>query len=315
MSEPKSKTPGFYRYFPLSERDRKWGLCITTTGETSIGPHQPYPPAGHPKAYDFEWSRGRVLHDYQIVYVSKGRGWFESRETPRQSIESGTVFLLFPQMWHRYRPEPETGWVEHWIGFEGDIPRRWAKHGFFSPKAPILRPVPEDALLGLYSRVIEAVRSQQPALQQVLAGLVSQMAGLLYSASQGRLTGQAQSVSAIQRAIDQMQSELAVNLDAPALAQQLGVSYSWFRRTFAEHTGLSPHQYLLELCLVRARTLLSQTTLSVKAVASEVGFEDEHYFCRLFRRKTGVTPTEWRTRLRAQTPSGRDAQTASASPA
>ena len=49
-----------------------------------------------------------------------------------------------------------------------------------------------------------------------------------------------------------------------SLAQELGVSYSWFRSTFTAHTGLSPHQYLLELRIVRARSLLTEAEFSVK---------------------------------------------------
>lgn len=296
MIEGTHKTHSFYRYFPLSERDRRWGLYVTTTGETRIGPHEPYPPPGHPKGYDFEWSRGRVLGDHQVVYISHGRGWFESRQCARQRLEAGTVFLLFPGVWHRYTPDRQVGWEEHWVGFSGDMARRWIKHGFFSPQSPILRPTHEDLLLTLFTRMVEAIKTNQPALQQVLAGIVTQIMGLLYSTQQARLSGQAESHSAIHQAIERMQNDFCAEVDLPALARQLNVSYSWLRRNFAQHTGLSPHQYLLELRLVRARNLLSDTPASVKEIATRVGFEDEHYFCRLFRRKTGVTPSHWRTR-------------------
>jgi AraC-like DNA-binding protein len=74
------------------------------------------------------------------------------------------------------------------------------------------------------------------------------------------------------------------------------VSYSSFRHTFQQHTGSSPHQYLLELRLVRARNLLTQTAQSIKQIAQQAGFEDEHYFCRFFKMKTGSTPGQWRVR-------------------
>ena len=80
----------------------------------------------------------------------------------------------------------------------------------------------------------------------------------------------------------------------PELAHRLGVSYTWFRRMFVHHTGLSPHQYRIQIKLGRARTLLSETALTVKEVAFRCGFESEHYFSRLFKRKTGVAPREWR---------------------
>ena len=82
------------------------------------------------------------------------------------------------------------------------------------------------------------------------------------------------------------------------LAQELGVSYSWFRHTFTAHTGLSPHQYLLELRLVRARSMLAETEFSIKEIATQMGFEDEFYFSRLFRQKLNLSPSQWRNRNR-----------------
>lgn len=297
LIQGKSGRQSFYRYFPNSARDRRWGLYVTTAGETRIGPHeQPYPPLGHPKGYDFKWDRGRVLHEYAVVCISRGLGWFETRKQPRRRIEAGTVLLLFPGVWHRYRPDPKTGWAEHWVGFDGDIPRRWMENGFFSSKNPVLKPVHEELLLTLFTRIIEAIKTNQPAVQQVMAGTVGEIMGLLYSAQQGSHTGQQRPMDAIQQAIERIQTSLAAKADLPKLAQDLGVSYSWLRRTFTHHTGLSPHQYLLELRLVRSRYLLSQTTLTVKQIAQDIGFEDEHYFCRLFRKKTGLTPSQWRAR-------------------
>jgi AraC-like DNA-binding protein len=95
-----------------------------------------------------------------------------------------------------------------------------------------------------------------------------------------------------------MQTELDLGLNAPVLARELSVSYSSFRHTFRQHTGSSPHQYLLELRLMRARNLLAQTAQSVKEIAQQTGFEDEHYFCRYFKMKAGMTPGQWRARAR-----------------
>ena len=87
-------------------------------------------------------------------------------------------------------------------------------------------------------------------------------------------------------------------LDMERLAQELGVGYSSFRTSFTRHTGLGPHQYLLELRLLRARNLLEEAEFSVKEIAVQTGFADEHYFSRLFRQKLKLTPSQWRSRRR-----------------
>jgi AraC-like DNA-binding protein len=287
----------FFRYFPISDRDRRWGLFLTTAGESRIPPRSPYPPPGHPGAYQFDWKKGRVLHEYQIVYISAGQGRLEV-DGARFRVMAGSAFLLFPGLWHRYRPDARTGWSEHWVGCDGPVIRGLVRSGFFSPQKPLLRVRDEDLLLGAFSSVIDAIHAARPALQQVGAGATLYILSLLYSAQQPGQDGGEAVVRAVHEAMRRMADPTQDTLHLKDLARGLGVSYSWFRRTFAHHTGLSPHQYRLQLRVGRARTLLSETALTVKEVAFRCGFESEQYFCRLFRRKAGVSPGEWRRSAR-----------------
>jgi AraC-like DNA-binding protein len=283
----------FFRYFPISDRDRLWGLYLTTAGESRIPPGSTYPPRGHPGGYHFDWKRGRVLREYQFVYISAGRGVLETARN-RWRITAGQAFVLFPGAWHRYRPDPRIGWREHWIGCDGPVVRSLVRNGFFSPRRPVLRVREEDLLLGAFSSVIDAVRAGRPALQQVASGAALYIMSLLYSAQQPGQEGRRNVTGAIHEAMHDMADATQPAPPLPALAHRLGVSYTWFRRMFAHHTGLSPHQYRLQIKLGRARTLLSETPLTVKEVAFRCGFESEHYFSRLFKRKAGLAPGEWR---------------------
>jgi AraC-like DNA-binding protein len=294
----KSFPPLLHRYFPISRRDRNWGLFVTTAGEARTLPNTPYPPSGHPKGYAFDWQHGRTLDSFALIYISGGKGKFESKPNFSVAIEPGHVFLLFPGIWHRYAPAPDSGWHEHWIGFDGEIARRWRQYKFISPQNPIFRINAEDTVLATFSRVMEAIRVNRPALQQILAGATANLLGLFYSAQQASPAAETESANAIEIAIARIQHEFASDLDIKKLAQELGVSYSWFRSTFAAHTGLSPHQYLMEFRIVCARNLLAGTELPVKEIAMQTGFGDEHYFSRLFRQKLNVTPSQWRQRSR-----------------
>ena len=67
--------------------------------------------------------------------------------------------------------DPETGWHEHWIGFDGEIARRWLQHRFISKNHPVLKINAEDTVLATFSRVMQSMRANRPALQQILAAM------------------------------------------------------------------------------------------------------------------------------------------------
>lgn len=78
------------------------------------------------------------------------------------------------------------------------------------------------------------------------------------------------------------------------LARMCLMSESGFRKRFHEYTGQSPSQYRLNLRIEQAKRLLrSAESVTVSDVALDVGIEDANYFSRLFRRKTGKSPSEY----------------------
>src|SRR6185295_11703037 len=98
----------YFRYFAVSPMDEDWGIYVTTAGYVNVPPGGIYPPPGHPEGYEFFYQNGRVLHEFQLHYVTRGGGDFESATAGPQKIEAGTVFMLFPGEWHRYTATPET---------------------------------------------------------------------------------------------------------------------------------------------------------------------------------------------------------------
>lgn len=77
------------------------------------------------------------------------------------------------------------------------------------------------------------------------------------------------------------------------LAQRAGISEVYLRRLFLEQYGTTPKQYLLELRIQRAKQLLVDTSHTVTQVAEECGFSSVYHFCRVFKERTGITPTQF----------------------
>lgn len=97
-------------------------------------------------------------------------------------------------------------------------------------------------------------------------------------------------------AMEQLQRSLGERLSVPELAARVNLSPSRFRDLFSAQAGVGPAQYLQQLRLRRARTLIERTFLTVKEVMVLVGYKDPSHFSRDFRHFHGVPPSSLRGR-------------------
>ena len=96
----------------------------------------------------------------------------------------------------------------------------------------------------------------------------------------------------------QITAYLEVNYNDPTLsnshiAAQLGVSEVYCRKLFLSHLGVTPKQYVLNLRIQKAKQLLTGTSYTVTAIAELCGFGSLYHFCRAFKGKVGMTPTQY----------------------
>ncbi|MDR1955265.1 MAG: AraC family transcriptional regulator, partial [Treponema sp.] len=84
------------------------------------------------------------------------------------------------------------------------------------------------------------------------------------------------------------------------ISEQLNISTSQLHEIFKTYTSMTPYQYFIQIKIHKAETLLEQTDTPVQEVAYSLGFEDPCYFSRLFKNKTGVTPSQWKKFLKGE---------------
>ncbi|NHN29680.1 AraC family transcriptional regulator [Paenibacillus agricola] len=97
----------------------------------------------------------------------------------------------------------------------------------------------------------------------------------------------------VEQARQFMQDQSHLPMDIEELAKSSGSSSSRFYTAFKEQTGLSPHKYMTKLRLDASLHLLANAPGSIVEVAHSVGYGDEYYFSRLFKKHMGMTPTEY----------------------
>ncbi|MBL9215375.1 MAG: AraC family transcriptional regulator [Opitutaceae bacterium] len=278
--------PSSARYVPAAPQDESWGLLITEAGYVKAGTRKPSG-AGPGDTLATAIQAGRKLPEYQLHYFPAGGGTFESEPSGRCEIQAGDFCLVFPEVWHRYVPPRDGGWDEAWVGFHGPHIDQLVRQGSFSPLRPVLRPGFGPEIVEPFRDIFAEIQAGSPQATPVLAAQTMLLLARI-------LAGHKQQDQGTDRIIQAAKSILRTNLDCDidlhALAGSLNTSYTWLRRSFRLSTGLTLHQYHLQLRIEKAWQLLATSGCTVREAAEQTGFNDEFYFSRLFKLKTGRSP-------------------------
>ena len=280
-----------FHYLIANKADEEYGCTVSVVGSQAISPNEEYPSKEHPPGYLFDPERGRVLQEYQLLYIVKGRGEF-ANQTATCDITKGTIVLLRPGEWHSYRPSKSDGWTEYFIGFSGEMADR-AIAKLFAKDEQIFNVGLKQELVDLYQQAIEVASADRPASQQLLCGIVMHLLGNLNYIAHNSITADRMD-QIIEQSKAIMQEKASQNLDLEILAEQLNVSYSWFRKVFREYTGYPPAKYFMMVKLHRAQYLLVNTQESIKEIAFSLGFKSPEHFYTTFKRVMGSTPSIYR---------------------
>jgi AraC-like DNA-binding protein len=287
------------KYLVTNAADQLWKHYINSVGTQTIAPHQAYPPSNHPTRYLFNTKYGRVLDEYQILYITHGKGTFASASCSKRAVKEGDAFILFPEEWHSYCPDPDSGWTEYWIGFNGEIVDQWVKDGFFTKENPIFNIGLNEELIILYKRAIIIAEAQEACYQQALSGIACNILGMLIYLSKNRSFIGSDIAAQIDKAKIAIHENIST-INPEALAKMTCMSYSAFRKSFKEYTGFAPSQYILEVKMKTAKEMLTNTSATVKEIAYELGYDNKDYFFTVFRKLTGTTPTLYRRRTQGE---------------
>jgi AraC-like DNA-binding protein len=176
------------------------------------------------------------------------------------------LFAGLPRMIHlASRAGPEPGWLDHFIAAVIEESSRKRPGG-----ENVLARLAELMFVEVVRRYLEAM---SPDHTGWLAGLRDR---------------------AIGRAMAAMHARPAHAWSLDELAKEAGLSRSALAERFAQVVGVPPMQYLAQWRIQLAASLISGGTLSIGAVATQVGYESEAAFNRAFKRLVGLAPGAWR---------------------
>lgn len=286
----------YSKYFAVSEHDKSWGMHTLNCGVSSIEPGATFPSPEHPQSYQLTWKYGRILHEYQLIYLVDGQGVFESQHCEQSNLEAGSIILIHPEIWHRYKPVGNTTWHTYWVGFHGKLADDFIHKLDLSEQNPIKAVGYQESILQIYLDIIKTSQIEFTGYQQVFVGDVIKLIGVIHSIHRKSEFTQQNVDRLIQEAkLILMQKNLSISMEE--VAEELNLSYSFFRKLFKDYTGISPGQYQMQHKINKAISLLNEGKSSIKEIAAELNFDTPQYFSRIFKKKTGKSPKEYSQQL------------------
>lgn len=277
------------RYLPASLEERAWGVSVRGIGCIRSAPGATYPPSGHPDDHTFDWRHGRVLGAWQLVLIVSGNGECEfERGGGRHHVPAGSVIIIVPGQWHRYRPLAQTGWQELWIELDGTVLSQLGQTGILPDHGEVRRLTSAAEVSGTWTTLLRELDHGRPFER---AATILKLLGQVTTHDVAQETPQAK---AVRRAVQILTERLNAPPSMPELAREVGMAYATFRRAFRRRIGISPRGHLLQLRLERARRLIGNTPLRLDAIAEQTGFSSAFHLSAAFKQRFGIAPATWR---------------------
>jgi AraC-like DNA-binding protein len=189
-------------------------------------------------------------------------------------------------------------WAHRYVAFRGPRVARWVAEGLW-PEEP--QPAPHAAASEYPARFDELLRLARLPDRWSVARAVNLLEALLIELAEDRSGGGASAAASTEpwltellEAVEGGEEWETFAPDYEAFAQAHGMALSTLRRRFREATGTPLHEWAVQVRVARARRLLGETDLPVKAVAERLGYRDVYFFTRQFRQSVGVPPAAYR---------------------
>lgn len=237
------------------------------------------------------WGPG-VRDHYLIHLVVAGKGVFQVGGASFH-LQEGDLFLVKPNQLNTYAADATDPWEYYWVGFNGACANKLVQQTPFTDHHPLHHcKDPQSVREALYN--IYLSRGTEPQQEALMTGyLYLFMAQLMKEARDTMPNPGSSSSQYVLAAIKYIQFNYSHDISVDDIAKAVGVSRSHLYRVFMANVGQSPIDYLTGFRISEACSLLKNAHLSIAEIAVSVGFFDQFYFSRVFKKVKGVPPSKY----------------------
>ncbi len=238
--------------------------------------------------------------DFEIFYATVGDTtfYFSGKE---YTLIPGQIAIIKPGEPHHFIVHAQKNAKVYWMHFTGTGAVEFLKR-LDLWNEPIYTVGIDSKAEEYFMEIFQESRIREANYEKMCSGLLMQLLTHLsrLSHSQTRKRDHTR-MKILDNVISSMYTDLRTNYTNSDYAKMCNLSTSHFITVFKERTGSSPFAFRQNVRIEMAKSLLLTTDLSTKEIAQMVGYEDTLYFYRIFHKKSGLTPGDFREKYKSYT--------------
>lgn len=265
---------------------------------------------GHQIPYCKKLPCPKLTEHYLLHFVKGGNGYFRLVDRTYR-VGPNQCFLIYPDQLALYLTDPGKKWEYYWIMVNGTkVPEILEAIGFSRDNQVIS--FQDDDIFSRMSDILDSALTYQTDPLGIDLHTSSLIRPLFFSLIRQKRSRKVTPVPSypednsnllvyglghnyyISHVTKYIHAHFQEQISVESLAESLHLNRSYLSTLFRAHSGMSIMQYLQHYRILHAITLLERSNKSIKEIASDVGFSDAMYFSRLFKKHTGMTPSEYR---------------------
>ncbi|MBD1919522.1 helix-turn-helix transcriptional regulator [Microcoleus sp. FACHB-831] len=229
--------------------------------------------------------------------IASGERWLDGKLV-RETRKAGDIAIIPAGIFHRCNWATSVEFMV--LAIEPTLLQQVGRD-FVNPDRIELTPrfmnEPDPLIQGIFSTLREELESGKIGGDLLIDSLKTTLAIHLlrnYCTIQPKLSSYPNglSQSALQQVTDYIHEQLDQDLKLVELSAIAQLSPYYFLRLFKQRTGITPHQYILQRRIEKAKHLLKYSELSIADIAALTGFSDQSHLTRCFKRIVGITPKQ-----------------------
>jgi AraC family transcriptional regulator of arabinose operon len=254
----------------------------------------------YPKADNHYVERPSGISQYIIIYCTEGFGWVEINKKKLQV--SPSQFIAIPaNIPHKYGANKEKPWTIYWVHFKGDMAR--TVFDLVLKNSENYKPYlsfTEDRIKLFENIYFNLERGYNfESLRYVNMIFYHFLTSLIYE-DKFNYSNYELNPGILEQVILHMQKNITKHIRLEDFANLANLSISHFSALFKAETGYAPIEYFNHLKVQKACQYLSFTEMPVKNIALDLGVEDPYYFSRMFSKLMGMSPNDYRKKMRLE---------------